>query len=72
MVIRSILKDPNKVNKYKSKKNIRFSKKNHIIIIPNKEDMKKEMIKGEKENKVTKKKRRFRTRRKPMIKCLND
>jgi len=34
--------------------------------------MKKEMIKGEKENKVTKKKRRFRTRRKPMIKCLND
>jgi hypothetical protein len=72
MVIRSILKDPNKVNKYKSKKNIRFSKKNHIRIIPNKEDMKKEMIKGEKENKVTKKKRRFRTRRKPMIKCLND
>jgi len=72
MVIRSILKDPNKVNKYKSKKNIRFSKKNHIRIIPNKEDMKKEMIKGEKENKVTQKKRRFRTRRKPMIKCLND
>ena len=51
MAIRSILKDPNKVNKYKSKKNIRFSKKNHIRIIPNKEDMKKEMIKGEKENK---------------------
>ena len=72
MVIRSILKDPNKVNKYKSKKNIRFSKKNHIRIIPNKEDMKKEMIKGEKENKVTQKKRRFRTRRKSMIKCLND
>ena len=73
MAIRSILKDPNKVNKYKSKKNIRFSKKNHIRIIPNKEDMKKEMIKGEKENKEVFKigKRRFRTRRKSMIKCLN-
>ena len=71
MAIRSILKDPNKVNKYKSKKNIRFSKKNHIRIIPNKEDMKKEMIKGEKENKVIQKKRRFGTRRKSMIKCLN-
>ena len=71
MVIRSILKKTN--NKYKSKKNIRFSKKNHIRIIPNKEDMKKEMIKGEKENKEVFKigKRRFGTRRKSMIKCLN-
>ena len=73
MAIRSILKDPNKVNKYKSKKNIRFSKKNHIRIIPNKEDMKTEMIKGEKEEKeeFKKRKRRFRTRRKSMVKLLN-
>ena len=73
MAIRSILKDPNKVNKYKSKKNIRFSKKNHIRIIPNKEDMKTEMIKGEKEEKEVfkKRKRRFRTRRKSMVKLLN-
>ena len=75
MAIRSILKDPNKVNKYKSKKNIRFSKKNHIRIIPNKEDMKKEMIKGEKEEKYFFKRRQIGkrgTRRKSMIKCLND
>ena len=57
MVIRSILKKPNN-NKYKSKKNIRFSKKNQIRIIPNKEDMKKEMIKEEME--IMKKKRRTR------------
>jgi hypothetical protein len=37
------------IKKFKSKKNIRFSKKNQIRIIPNKEEMKKEMIKGEKE-----------------------
>lgn len=62
MVIRSILKKPNN-NKYKSKKNIRFSKKNQIRIIPNKEEMKKEMIKGEKEEMEIMKKKR-RTRRK--------
>ena len=61
MVIRSILKKTN--NKYKSKKNIRFSKKNQIRIIPNKEDMKKEMIKGEKEE-IEMMKRKRRTRRK--------
>jgi hypothetical protein len=61
MVIRSILKKPN--NKYKSKKNIRFSKKNQIRIIPNKEEMKIEMIKGEKEE-IEMMKRKRRTRRK--------
>ena len=61
MVIRSILKKTN--NKYKSKKNIRFSKKNQIRIIPNKEEMKKEMIKGEKEE-IEMMKRKRRTRRK--------
>ena len=61
MVIRSIIKKTN--NKYKSKKNIRFSKKNQIRIIPNKEDMKKEMIKGEKEE-IEMMKRKRRTRRK--------
>lgn len=60
MVIRSILKKTN--NKYKSKKNIRFSKKNQIRIIPNKEEMKKEMIKGEKEE-IEMMKRKRRTRR---------
>jgi hypothetical protein len=61
MVIRSILKKQN--NNKKSKKNIRFSKKNQIRIIPNKEEMKKEMIKGEKEE-IEMMKRKRGTRRK--------
>ena len=61
MVIRSILKKQN--NNKKSKKNIRFSKKNQIKIIPNKEEMKIEMIKGEKEE-IEIMKRKRRTRRK--------
>ena len=61
MVIRSILKKQN--NNKKSKKNIRFSKKNQIKIIPNKEEMKIEMIKGEKEE-IEMMKRKRKTRRK--------
>ena len=61
MVIRSILKKQN--NNKKSKKNIRFSKKNQIRIIPNKEEMKIEMIKGEKEE-IEIMKRKRKTRRK--------
>ena len=49
MSIKSILKNPNRKDKDKSKtkkkRTIRFSKKNQVRIIPNKEDMNKKKTK---------------------------